>query len=206
VDGRPWKRQESGRPRRGRAANGVSVGAALIALGALAAACGGSPTPPGVASLGSTSTTTTTPGGSSLSGGLPNLHAAYQEQLAFSQCMRTHGEPSYPDPVLSAHGLTISNVNADPNSRTFIAATAACKKLVPNGGPPTQAQMEKAVASALKHSECMRAHGVPNFPDPQVSGGGIRIAIGGAGLDPNSPQFQAAQKVCLKAAPLSTPG
>jgi hypothetical protein len=45
----------------------------------------------------------------------------------------------------------------------------------------------------------MRSHGVPNFPDPQFSGGGVRI--GGTGLDPNSPQFTAAQKACQSKLP-----
>jgi hypothetical protein len=46
-------------------------------------------------------------------------------------------------------------------------------------------------------SACMRSHGVPNFPDPSSSGG---IQINGS-IDPNSPQFQAAQRVCQKLLP-----
>ncbi len=45
----------------------------------------------------------------------------------------------------------------------------------------------------------MRTHGVPNFPDPTFSGGGVKMTLkaGGAnGIDPNSPQFKAAQKAC----------
>ena len=55
--------------------------------------------------------------------------------------------------------------------------------------------------SVLNFSKCMRSHGVPNFPDPEFShgGGGVGIRIGGkkgAGIEPNSPQFKAAQKTC----------
>ena len=46
---------------------------------------------------------------------------------------------------------------------------------------------------ALKLSECMRAHGVPNFPDPNGQG-----VIQGSGIDPNSPAFQKAQQTCAK--------
>jgi hypothetical protein len=46
---------------------------------------------------------------------------------------------------------------------------------------------------ALKLSECMRANGVPNFPDPNGQG-----VIQGSGIDPNSPQFQKAQQTCAK--------
>ena len=47
---------------------------------------------------------------------------------------------------------------------------------------------------ALKLSQCMRAHGVPNFPDPNGQG-----VIQGSGIDPNSSQFQKAQQTCAKA-------
>jgi hypothetical protein len=50
---------------------------------------------------------------------------------------------------------------------------------------------------ALKFSACMRGHGEPNFPDPDFRNGGVGIHIGsGTGIDPRSPQFQAAQKAC----------
>src|SRR5207302_1095530 len=52
---------------------------------------------------------------------------------------------------------------------------------------------------ALKLSQCMRTHGVPNFPDPTVTAGRATIELHGgpgSGLDPQSPQFQAAQSAC----------
>lgn len=49
---------------------------------------------------------------------------------------------------------------------------------------------------ALKFSACMRANGVPNFPDPNSQGA---VQFGSAdGIDPRSSQFQAAQKKCAK--------
>jgi hypothetical protein len=48
----------------------------------------------------------------------------------------------------------------------------------------------------------MRAHGVPNYPDPTTSGGGVGINLGpNSGVDTNSPQFKAAQQACRKDAP-----
>jgi hypothetical protein len=49
----------------------------------------------------------------------------------------------------------------------------------------------------------MRSHGVPNFPDPKVSaGGGMSLSLdGSSGLNPDSPQFKAAQKSCEKLLP-----
>jgi hypothetical protein len=56
-----------------------------------------------------------------------------------------------------------------------------------------------AHSAALRFSECMRAHGVTNFPDPG-SGGGIQIHPG-SGLNPRSPAFQSAQQDCSKLLP-----
>lgn len=53
----------------------------------------------------------------------------------------------------------------------------------------------------LKFAQCMRAHGVPKFPDP--SGGQIRL--GGAGINPGAPAFQTAQRRCAKYSPKGGP-
>jgi hypothetical protein len=50
--------------------------------------------------------------------------------------------------------------------------------------------------AALNFSRCMRAHGVPNFPDPTFSARG-QIGIGiPPGVNPNSPALARAQKAC----------
>ena len=64
-----------------------------------------------------------------------------------------------------------------------------------SGGPPRSGF---AIATgnpqkALKLAECMRAHGVANFPDPNGQG-----VIQGSGIDPNSAGFQKAQQTCAK--------
>jgi hypothetical protein len=58
-------------------------------------------------------------------------------------------------------------------------------------------------ADALAYSSCMRDHGITDFPDPDANGG---IAIqagehGGTTLDPESPQFQAADEACKSLLP-----
>jgi hypothetical protein len=62
-------------------------------------------------------------------------------------------------------------------------------------------------AALLAYSQCMRAHGIANFPDPNGQG---QIEISGGsnstdGIDPNSPAFQAAHKVCQSKLPAPTP-
>jgi hypothetical protein len=47
----------------------------------------------------------------------------------------------------------------------------------------------------------MRSHGLPNFPDPQFSSGGMSIRIRGNAIDPNSPIFKSAQAACAKDLP-----
>jgi hypothetical protein len=61
----------------------------------------------------------------------------------------------------------------------------------------------KSMAAALAYSVCMRAHGVPDFPDPNSQGGiSIDIRAGShSDLDPNSPQSKAAQTACQKLRP-----
>ena len=63
-----------------------------------------------------------------------------------------------------------------------------------NSGTPT---------SPLAHAECMRSHGVPDFPDP----GPIRIDVKAhPDLDPTSPTFVGAQKACVSLEPGGTTG
>jgi hypothetical protein len=62
-----------------------------------------------------------------------------------------------------------------------------------------------AKTSALAYSKCMRAHGLPDFPDPN-STGQIQIEAGpGSDLGPDSPQFKRAQQACKSLDPVGTP-
>jgi hypothetical protein len=58
---------------------------------------------------------------------------------------------------------------------------------------------DSGAADPTAYSRCMRENGVSKFPDPDGQG---RLSIqGGPGLDPNSPQFQAAERACEKYMP-----
>jgi hypothetical protein len=160
-----------------------AVGSALITLAL--AACGGGSSSPGVAGAGPS--TTSTPAASQGGNDLPSISA----RIAFAQCMRSHGEPNWPDPG-SGGGLGSGKATAttiNQNTPQFTAANAACKQLLPNGGTPTQAQNEQRTQQALKFAGCMRSHGISDFPDSmQITGQGD--------LNPNNPRFQAATKAC----------
>ena len=69
-------------------------------------------------------------------------------------------------------------------------ADKACRDLLPAGGMlgDPNATMDPALADQmLKFAQCMRDHGV-DFPDPQFSGGGVMIQVGGGeagAIDPD---------------------
>ena len=61
----------------------------------------------------------------------------------------------------------------------------------------------------VAYTQCMRAHGVPKFPDPNTQGTLFNGAyLKQAGVDPGSPQVQAAGSACshLLPAGAATPG
>jgi hypothetical protein len=188
----------------------------LAVVASLLAGCGGNSDSPGVAKIGTTTTPQTTTdnispgsGGGNLgtsSGGGGNAQFRLKggaNSAQFSSCMRSHGVPNFPDP--NAQGVIAigSSSGIDPSSKQFQSAQQACAKYLPNGGqPPSPAEQAKMQQQALKFSACMRAHGVPNFPDPDFGKGTVRISIGpSSGIDPQSPQFQAARKACQNLLP-----
>ena len=169
--------------------------AALAAFALIAAGCGGS-SGAGVARADSTQAMTTSTG---LSGS-----SKRQALVAFSACMRRNGVANFPDPEPSGSGMKLSTEGLDANTPQFKNAQRVCKRLLPNGGNSTPQEQADHLREALRYAACMRTHGVPEFPDPKVSGdGGIAWGELGPrfGTDPNSPQFKAAQDACKELAP-----
>lgn len=170
--------------------------AALIGL----AGCGGSSTPH-VASLGST-------GGSSGDSTTTTLPKGNPTQLLdeWASCMRSHGDPNQVDPTVDANKvihITIPpSANGNGNgpdvlgkgssSPCQVYLTAASTAL--RGGKPLP---KPDPAKLEKYAECMRANGIPDFPDP--SGGGLQLHVTpGSDLNPHNPTFQNASKLCAK--------
>ena len=125
-----------------------------------------------------------------------------QGTVTFAKCMRGHGVPQFPDPGAPAPaGSSISILGAqlpptiDIKAPAFRSALNTCMNrfLAAHPRPPVSAARK---AGVLKFAECMRAHGVPNFPDPKFPAGG-GIAIGSPpSVAANSPAFEHAQQVC----------
>lgn len=87
-----------------------------------------------------------------------------------------------------------------------IAGTACAMVLAACGssGKPNSGSAASGVATGIKFADCMRSHGVPNFPDP---GGGGAIQLNpSSGINPQSPAFRSAQAACAKLTPGGGPG
>jgi hypothetical protein len=131
----------------------------------------------------------------------PGASTRYARDLAYAQCMRTHGQPTWPDPSSNGGFMFSASNPLNMSSPGYHAAIRACRKLDPDPGGLTEAQVQAGLARLLKFSDCMRAHGVLNFPDPQTTdqGGQMGVAIvmpAGGAVDLQSPQYQAAAKAC----------
>ena len=170
--------------------------AGLVGLSVLASACGAS-SGAKVAQIGTT-TSASSSGSSGASGS--------GDPRAYSSCMRSHGVANFPDPdgkgrllITSGAAANGKKTGLDVNSSLFKRAQQACQRLLPNGGRPTTAQRAKEQQTMLKFAQCMRSHGVPKFPDPKA-GGALVLGVK-AGVDPNTPQFKAAQQICQKLVP-----
>jgi hypothetical protein len=116
----------------------------------------------------------------------------YQKAVAYARCMRSHGEPGWPGPTSKG---TFVPTGIDLGSAQAKSAHFACSYLLPDSADPlTAAHLQQTLSQNLKYSECMRAHGITNYPDPKVQGQGVAVSL--QGLDPQSPQFQAADRTC----------
>ncbi len=173
-------------------------GVALVAVVALGlTACGG--TGPGSASVANVSTTTS----ATHRGSAPKTVAktgAAQSLVEWARCMRSHGDPDQPDPSIDAHGGinifipstsgSLSNAvhnGTSPCNQYLAAASASLRAGARDLTPPDQAAL-------LRYAQCMRANGIPNYPDPGTGG----TNFNGTGIDPNSPFFQRANNLCGK--------
>ncbi len=148
-----------------RPARSVVAVIATIALAVLAAACSGGP---------SSSRTGVPPraGASSGSG----------STVAYSACMRSHGVPNYPDPDSNGHLAKGGAQQFGVSSSQFESAQRACADLFPNidgsfmdqfhgcveGGVCPQALVQQALTLMRNFAQCLRSHGVPNWPDPTI--------------------------------------
>jgi hypothetical protein len=111
----------------------------------------------------------------------------YAQGFKFSDCMRREGVPNFPDP--GARGYQITPGSAITQSPAYQTAFNACEKYLPRSAPPPPPSAGER-QQALKFAQCMRANGVPNFPDPGANGA-IQFPV--SSPIPKSPAFRRAQ-------------
>jgi hypothetical protein len=174
-----------------RRRGGLAVLVAGAAIGL--AACSGSSSPH-VASLaknssdGSPRTTTTTAPGRSPT----------QLLDEWASCMRSHGDPGQIDPTVDASKVIQITLGAGYNGQGLRGESGACATFLSaaqtalGGGASPGSSSE---ATGLKFARCMRANGVPDYPDPT---GTNQVGHATSGSELNSPTFQAAATLCAK--------
>ena len=144
--------------------------AALVSV-VLVAGCGGSSHSPTAAT---TSRLTTPAGGGAASSRSTAQTVSGSGPLAFAKCMRANGVPNSPDPN-AGRGPLFNMAGIDAAAPAFKAARAECQKLMggPVGGPfspgATTHPSAQTLAKLVRIAQCMRQHGVPQFPDPRTS-------------------------------------
>jgi hypothetical protein len=167
--------------------------AAALVCYVAAAACSGGSKSPTVPNVGGGPTTTETAGSPS---GATSLLAKAQ---AYAQCMRGHGVPNFPDPVATPSGdFGFPSQAIDAKSPTFQSASQTCDALVPGGSGTTRKELTPAQQQQwLDWAKCIRAHGMPDFPDPTFSGEEVHIpeAVYQRG-ESISPQMRSAMDAC----------
>jgi hypothetical protein len=137
-------------------------------------------------------------GGAAIAGcgttGHPNRTAANARSggssaLQFSHCMRANGVPNFPDPGPGGYPAAAQRLGINLSSPAAQSAMNACAHYLPSSGH------SPLVPASIRHQElllaqCMRANGVPNFPDPDANGD-IQFPV--TSPIPQSPAFQRAQ-------------
>jgi len=165
----------------------VLVAGAVIGL----AACS-EPSPPHVASLGRNSdhgsvSTITVPAGSPT-----------QLLDEWATCMRGHGDPDQVDPTVDATKVIQITLGwagglrgEDGACGSYLSAAETAL-----GGGVAPASSDEA--TALQFAQCIRANGVPTYPDPTTGNNQTVHASSGSDLNPANPTFQAAATLCTK--------
>ena len=183
----------TGMQRRPGALAVLAVAAAL----ALAACSGGSNTPQ-VASLATSASPGTSSGASG--GSAPATQPpgnATRLVNEWAACERSHGDPDQADPTIDASGvihitipqgaLPTGDIHELTGMCSDYLATAQNELRAANPVAPPPDQTEY-----LKYVSCMRANGVPDYPDPK----GDTTNFQGSGVDPDSPSFEKANQLC----------
>jgi hypothetical protein len=170
-------------------------GLVILGLGLGLAACGSQEASPSVAHVARSSTTTPT-------------DSRTNALLLATRCLRQHGLPDMPDPILATSGPAKGQMVLDKQAlaaypRSVVnQATDACSTALERAGlssGPNAAASAQEIQYLLAFAHCVRNHGISNFPDPN-SQGGFNLAGTGINTHELTPAELAAARKCLPTA------
>lgn len=114
-----------------------------------------------------------------------------------AQCIRAHGVPDFPEPVLENGRLTIPGGDPGPGADQ---ALEACRSIVDRLPPSVIGEGEGPVSvedlqNLRKFAACMRQNGMPDWPDPKDDGS---FPISGTAIEAEgkSDRFMRATQAC----------
>ena len=188
----------------------LRLGAGLclgLLLAFAAAGCGGSSGDDGIASASSAKPKPS----ATASQGKTDPKDVQAALLKFARCMRANGLPNFPDPKLGSDGGVGISLPDGVSPEKAEKVQQKCRQYLPNGGEPPKLD-PKELERQRQFAKCMRANGVPDFPDPQPNGS-LKVqnkATGGpnskggpvtSGIGPGNPTFDNALNACRKYQP-----
>jgi hypothetical protein len=130
---------------------------AVTAAAVFGAGCGSKQASPS----GAADTPSARSGDSPSPGGATTQLTAQEKAVKFAECMRANGVPHFPDPDAKGE----FDFGVDVSRDVFVGAVRACKALQPPGSLSAR-RTPKQQAATLRFAQCVRDHGVKDFPDP----------------------------------------
>jgi hypothetical protein len=146
------------------------------------------------------STTTVATHNGNTAATVPKSDAA-QSLVEWASCMRSHGDPNQPDPTIDSHGGINIAIPASAQSLSGAVhnGTAPCDGYLATASADLRAGATNLTPpdqdALVKYAQCMRANGIPDYPDPGTGSEGTKFP---ADIDPNSPFFIRANDKCGK--------
>jgi hypothetical protein len=135
-------------------------------IGLVSAGCGSNESSEGGAASGTDTANTVSATGATISTATADNSAdqnlsKQEKAVKFAECMRANGVPHFPDPDAKGE----YNFGVDVTPEVWTKAVDACKALKPPGALSAE-RTPKEQSASLRFAQCVREHGVKDFPDP----------------------------------------
>ncbi len=100
-------------------------------------------------------------GSASKASGSAAESSQHAQGVSYSDCMRSHGVPDFPDPSPSG-GYELSTSGINLQSPAYLSASRTCASLQPGNDTAKPVISETQQAEMVANARCIRRHGVPN--------------------------------------------